>query len=175
MHPRLAEIVDYIAEQRRALLAAVEAVPADRRDERPAPDTWSVAEVLDHLQRVESGSTRLLARRVARARESGLPPETETGSLLRSLDATGLLDGPPRKAPEFVLPSPDARASDALVALEASRAELLRLLAEVDGLDLTKVTATHAALGELNVYQWTLFLGEHERRHARQVVAIAAS
>ena len=174
MHSRLAELVDYLAEERRALLAAVEAVPESRRDVRPSAEAWSVAEILDHLHRVESGSTRLLAKRVARARAAGIPPETATDSVLRSLDASGLLDGPPRKAPEMVLPSPDARAAESLAALQASRDDLLRLLADVDGLDLTRVTAAHAALGEINAYQWTLFIAEHERRHTRQIEALAA-
>jgi hypothetical protein len=173
MHPRLSEIVVYLEEQRRALLAAVDSVPAARRDVRPAADAWSVAEVLDHLHRVERGSTGLLAKRIARGRETGIPAEAETSSVLGSLDLQGLIDSPARSAPELVLPDPTARSAELLQALAASRAGLLALLADVDGLDLTRVTATHAAFGELNAYQWTLFLGAHERRHARQIAAIA--
>ena len=60
MHPRLAELVDYATAQRTALLAAVSTVPESLRDERIRAGTWSIAEVLEHLHRVESGIARLL-------------------------------------------------------------------------------------------------------------------
>lgn len=41
---------------RRALRAAVERVPASLRTVKPAPDRWSVAEVLEHLSIVERGA-----------------------------------------------------------------------------------------------------------------------
>ena len=169
MHPRLAELVAYLDEQRAALLAAVDAVPPERRDVRPAADEWSVAEVLDHLQIVEHGTTRLLGRRIARAREAGIPPESRHDSVLGALDHSGLLDAAPRVAPEMVRPRAGTRAADALAALADTRAELRQLLQSADGLDLTHVTATHAFLGELDAYQWVLFLAHHERRHIGQV------
>jgi uncharacterized damage-inducible protein DinB len=175
MHPRLAELVAYLDEQRAALLAAVDAVPPERRDVRPTADEWSVAEVLDHLQIVEHGTTRLLTRRFARAREAGIPPESRHDSVLGALDHTGLLDAPPRVAPEMVRPRADARAADALAALADARAELRRLLESAAGLDLTRVTASHAFLGEIDAYQWVLFLAHHERRHVGQIARQAAA
>ena len=41
MHPRLAELFDYAAIQRRAVLDAVEAVPPASRDRWPADGVWS--------------------------------------------------------------------------------------------------------------------------------------
>jgi hypothetical protein len=38
-----------------------------------------------------------------------------------------------------------------------------------DGLALGGVLATHPRLGSLNVYQWVLFVGGHETRHAAQI------
>lgn len=43
------------------------------------------------------------------------------------------------------------------------------LVREYDGLALGSVTAPHPVLGEIDVYQWLLFLGAHEGRHADQV------
>jgi hypothetical protein len=34
------------------------------------------------------------------------------------------------------------------------------------------VTATHPRLGVIDVYQWALFIGQHEARHTRQVSEI---
>ena len=172
MHPRVADLVDYLSRERAALLAAVASVPADQLDRQPAPGSWSVAELLDHLQQIEAGSARLLSGRLAKAREAGLGPETSTESVLDCLAAYPIKDGPPREAPEMVRPRPDARAEEALAGLQASREMLLNVLREGDGLDLGSVTANHRVLGDIGIYQWCMFIGQHEERHERQIRAI---
>jgi hypothetical protein len=172
MHERLAEIVEYLDTSRAALLDAVNAVPPERRDQRPTPETWSVAEILDHLYKVEAGSANLLARRIARAKEAGLAAERETSSLLACMDAYRIEDRTRKlAAPEIVRPRADVPAAAALAELVAVRAALLDTLREADGYDLTQVTATHPVLGEINLYQWAVFLGKHELRHVAQVRA----
>ena len=44
-----------------------------------------------------------------------------------------------------------------------------------DGLAIGEVTAPHPFLGSLNLYQWLIFLGAHEARHAAQIREIAGS
>jgi hypothetical protein len=177
MHARISELLHYIDEQRRELEATVATVPPALREVRPEPDSWSVAEVLEHLALVEGGVARLVERRIARAREAGLGPETDESSVLRSLDDVlegGIAESPlPREAPEIVRPRADADARTALASLAGSREALRAQLTAADGLALGRVTATHATLGELDLYQWVLFVGQHERRHARQICAIA--
>src|SRR5262252_7239333 len=92
MHPRTEELLMHLEENRTALHAAVDAVPSSLRETRPAPGRWSVAEVLEHLGRVEEQLTRLLAARLADARLTGaLGPERDSGRVTGSLDAL-LLD-----------------------------------------------------------------------------------
>ena len=47
------------------------------------------------------------------------------------------------------------------------------LLHDGDGLALGQVKATHGALGEIDLYQWTRFIADHEAHHERQIRAIA--
>lgn len=175
MHPRLAELDDLLTRQRAALLAAVAEVPADHLDTPPAAGQWSVGQLLEHLRLVEDGSARLLARRLARAREQGLGEETETSSVAESLDRRWLMDGEARTAPEMVTPAPAVRAAEALAGLAESRAALQQVMRDGDGLALGQVRATHAALGDIDFYQWLQFIAWHEARHARQLHAIAAA
>jgi hypothetical protein len=172
MHPRVADLVDYLSRERAALLAAVASVPADHLDRQPAPDAWSVGELLDHLHQIEAGSARLLAGRLAKAREAGLGPETSSESVLDCLASFPIKDGPPRQAPEMVRPRPGTRAEEAMAGLQASREMLLEVLREGDGLDLGSVTAHHRVLGEIGIYEWCVFIGQHEERHERQIRAI---
>ena len=173
MHPRIAELIDYVAAQRLALLDAVESVPEGERDLRVSPDRWSVAEVLEHLHRVESGVARLFAKSVERARAAGIAQERETSSLLGSLDSYGLTRKARRlPAPDLVAPRGEYDAAQAIEALSASRQALLTVVREADGLALCQISFPHPLLGSLNLYQWVLFVGQHEARHADQIQEI---
>ena len=53
--------------------------------------------------------------------------------------------------------------SEALAALALSRESLRHAMAEADGWALEKVVAPHLRLGTIDMYQWLVFLGRHER------------
>jgi len=38
-----------------------------------------------------------------------------------------------------------------------------------DGLSLGEIKHNHPILGELDLYQWLIFLGQHESRHRKQI------
>lgn len=174
MHPRLAELVDYITAQRSTLLAAVSAVPEHLREQQVSPDAWSAAQNLEHLHRVEKGIARLLGRTLEHALAAGVPRETEGASVLSSLDALRLTDRGLRiDAPGPVQPRGVYTAAQSLRALTQSREDLLEALAPGDGLALGKIVRPHPLLGSLNLYQWVLFVGQHEGRHAAQIQDLA--
>lgn len=174
MHPRIAELFTYVQLQRGALFDAVSLIPEPLRDRRVDGDTWSAAEVLEHLHRVESGIARLLTRSLERARAAGLEPESEVASVLESLDALRLNDRSRRiSAPEPVMPRGELSAAQGMVALTESRQALISALREADGLALGQITRAHPTLGPLNLYQWVLFVGQHEARHAGQLQDLA--
>jgi hypothetical protein len=174
MHPRIAELLDYDQRQRVALLDALSLIPEPLRDRRCDPAIWSPAQVLEHLHRVESGIARLIAHSVERAKVDGLEPEREVGSVLGSLDSLRVMDRTRRiSAPDPVMPRGEMTASQAEAALRDSRQALVSALHETDGLALGQITRTHPTLGTLNLYQWVLFVGQHEARHACQLQDLA--
>lgn len=173
MHTRLSEIAAYVDAQRAQLLAACEALPEDKWTARPAPDAWSVSDVFEHLHRVERGSARLVAKLAAEARAAGHPPEVEESSVLGSLAHANLTDRSNKLvSPERVAPEGGWTRTAALAALAGSREELHAAIAAADGLALGTVKHAHARLGEIDLYQWILFIGQHEARHAGQVTEI---
>lgn len=174
MHPRLAELRAFVDAQRSALLAAASTVPPDRWTERPAPDCWSLTELFEHLYRVENGSARLVEKRALEARAAGHPAETETSSMLGALDGTGLTDRSRKlAAPERVVPTGGWTRAEALESLARSRATLHEGMRAAEGLALCTVRAPHPRLGEIDLYQWILFIGQHEQRHVAQAAEIA--
>ena len=172
MHPPLRELADLLARARADVLATWDAIPPTARELRPAPDQWTAAEVLEHLRLVEAGSAALLAKRLQRAREAGLGAEMDPRSRLDTMAAHALVSGPRLDAPEAVRPALGVRAADAAAGLAASRAALDQLLAAADGLALGEVRARHLRFGEIDFYQWLLFIAEHERRHLGQLFAL---
>lgn len=172
MHPPLREVADLLARTRDDVLAVWQAIPPDTRERRLSPGRWTAAEVLEHLRLVEAGSTALLGKRLARAQDAGLGPEIDQRSRLETFETAHFANLPPFDAPESVVPTADVRAADAEAGLRASRAALDQLLTAASGLALGEVRARHLRFGEIDFYQWLLFIVAHEQRHARQLAAL---
>lgn len=175
LHPRLAELVDDLQRSRRALHACVAALSDAQRDAAPVGESWSVAQIVEHLAIVEGQVGRLLSNLIKEAEATG-ERETETTSVLTSLDQFGV-DVPTVRipAPDRVQPKDGLSAHDALVRLDAVRDQLLRVIPRASGLPLANVSFPHPALGPLNGYEWILLIAQHERRHTRQIEAVAAA
>jgi DinB family protein len=149
-------------------------VARDQRDARGGDGRWTVGEVLDHISRVEAGYARLLNKRVSDARAKGIARETETSSILGTLAAGPLTDRSRRlQAPEVVVPRQGATVDEGLAALEASRTAVRAAVIDANGLALGTLTQHHPFFGTLDMYQWGLFLGFHDLRHAEQIREIA--
>ena len=170
MHPRLAETMDYVEEKRKELLQSFAGARNSRLSRRTAQDGWSVAEILDHLRMVESGVARLLTKRVGQARAAGLGEEKSTASVMPSFDKySTILEGAVLKSPEMVRPRADVDLKEALEGLESSREALRSAVVSANGLAIGEIKHTHAVLGELDLYQWLIFVGQHEGRHKKQI------
>ena len=176
MQPRIEELLAYLTSAAVHLKEAVDGVPRDLRGVKPAPGRWSVAEVLEHLALVETSIAKLIVRLGTEARAAGVGPETETGTVLYTLDSQRILDR--REAmtsPERVRPQGALDADAAWAALVTAQAEIREAVTSVDGLALGKITYPHRSLGTLDLYQWITFTATHEMRHIAQIREIAAS
>jgi DinB superfamily len=170
MHPRIEEVLTYLDQTRTDLSNAVNGVAASRRDERPGENQWSVAEILEHLNIIETRISQLLSGMIDGAKAAGLGPEAESGPVLDSVDRARIGDRSQRvTAPEMVKPRSETDAASAWLALQQSRETLRAALMSGDGLALSELKQKHPVLGLINLYQWSLFVGAHEARHTQQV------
>jgi hypothetical protein len=169
MHPRTQEILRCLDDEMATLRAAVETVPVGQRGERPAPERWSVAEVLEHLAMVEAAVLKGCSRQLAAARETGLPQETESSSIIgvmppqRVANRDRVLTAPERLRPTGI------DAETAWGQIERTRAAFIEFVKSTDGLALSNVSMPHPSLGTLTLYQWLLFAAGHHARHAVQI------
>ena len=170
MHTRLAEAMDYVEEKRKELLQSFDGVPGDRLCRRATPDGWSVAEILEHLRMVEAGVARLITKRVGQAREAGLGEERSTDSVLPTFEQyRARLDSAVLEAPATVLPRANIDISEDVEGLESSREALRAAAVSANGLSIGEIKHTHPVLGEIDLYQWLIFVGQHEGRHRKQI------
>src|SRR6185369_13574854 len=121
MHPRTAEVLNYLEQTRTELRAAVDAVPPPARNTTPAVDQWSVAQVLDHLAIVHRRVAAVVTKWIAEARANGLAPETATSSVLNTIPTERILDRTRKvPAPEAIIPRSEVDAETAWTELEQS-------------------------------------------------------
>jgi uncharacterized damage-inducible protein DinB len=165
----LADIFELLDTERRALHDAVARVPEADRDRRPAEQTWSVAEVLEHLAVVERGVARLIA---LRGRQ---PPQNEAAPVPLDDERVARLRNRAERieVPDRVRPTGTVSAEEALTALADSRAKLCEAVSLADAVSLDGCTFAHAVLGVLTLRDWARFVAHHEARHAEQISAIA--
>lgn len=172
MNHKVQEIVTAIEAVRQSLYDAVAGLSQAQLDFKPAPDRWSISENLSHLNKVERGLPKLYPILLQKLEAAGWKPETE-GSMLNSLERTTLTD-PAQKfqAPERVRPQAGFTKDELLTALKQSRQAIVEAVAQAPEYDLSGVTWPHPALGDINFYQWVLFIGKHEQRHLGQIEEI---
>lgn len=177
LSPKTKEIIERISEDRRGLVESVAGLAPSQVDFRPAPDAWSIADVLHHLALTEEAQVRLQSMFVERSREGALSPDPDPNrSVIGSIaEITRMADGRKAQAPDRVKPRSHVPAPESLGRLEASRARLLESVEALSEFDLRALTYRHPFFGELDAYQWLLVTGWHERRHRLQIERIRES
>jgi hypothetical protein len=176
MHPHLADLFVLLEQSQAALRDAVASVPAAARTQRPAPDRWSVAEILEHLALVDARFARAVEEAIAAARLRGLGPETGAREPLEEGLRRRIADrSEKRQAPEVAVPSGRLDAEAAWHAMTQAHHGFRAVVEAADGLALSGVSASHPRWGPLTVYQYTELLAGHEQRHAAQIREMAGA
>ena len=175
MHTHLTDVLSRLDRARASLHAAVTAIPPEMQRQRPSPDRWSVAEVLEHLVLVE----RLFGGRIIKtldAARAGLASEANGRVPLADTIEQRMADRVnKRQAPEPARPTGAVDVAAGWAALENDLASLREALNSCDGLALSQVTLDHAFFGTMTVYQWVELMAAHEGRHTEQIREIAAA
>lgn len=170
MLPRaLRRIAHELEAWRHRVLEEVAELSQQQADWTPAPQEWSIGEVLHHLAIAEGLGGRLISVTLRRAADRGT---------LRPY---------PREIEEFKWksPTPDhrwlVRAPEPAVPLHGQPVERLRkavieqgqwtrkVLARLAEVDPRAYTARHPILGDLNLAEWCCFAAYHMRVHLQQI------
>lgn len=168
----IAEIFDALDATRARLTASVEGLGRGQENFRPAPERWSIADIVEHLAAAEASSLRLFnkllqkAEQEGRARAAGDPfaPVSIAEHVARSLTEK-------YQAPEHIRPHGTPLA-DSLASLRDSLAAIHALRPRLERADCADQRFPHPAFGPINLYQWLAFTAAHEERHLAQINAL---
>ncbi|MEO5590093.1 MAG: DinB family protein [Gemmatimonadaceae bacterium] len=174
--PKLVELLAYLDESRARLLETAHAMNPTFAQIRPRDEEWSAAENLSHLAAVEKSVLRLIGKAIEESRDGDLGADESAESVLGSLDRFKVASGLPKViSPERIAPDPNAPVADSVAALTATREQLREVLLECGDLNLSAIKRPHPMLRDLNLYQWVLFVAQHEERHRQQIDATLAA
>ncbi len=158
--------------QRTALLEELARLPGGQLGFRPAPESWSTLEVLEHLVRVEEAVVlRASQLPASRSLRQGV---RAAGSmvLLRIVLRAGIRIKVPSKA---VLPQGKATLPELRERWDRVRNKLEAVLADQSRPDLRRPMMRHPLCGWLTPIQTLTFLERHVTHHTRQLGRIRAS
>lgn len=174
----VAEILSSITETRERLLRRVENLSDEQAHAHPAPGSWSVAEIVEHLAVSEPRVAGLLEKLVGKAEAEGSWRDTSGDGEARFPSPVSIAEHVERSraekydAPEAIRPTGNVSVKDSLARLREARASVERLRPRLERVDGTALRFPHPAFGPLDLYQWLAFIGMHEERHLRQIESI---
>ena len=162
-----------IEAQKTAMLARIEAWPAERLTYRPAPEEWSAIEVLDHLVNVETGVLAAMRRGLEAPNRIGV--RDRLGFLLVDLVFRSRRRVKVPMSAKRVLPGDEADMTDLVPRWDASRVALGELLAHLSPEDTRQGVFRHPVSGWMNVPQVLRFFSTHITHHHFQLDRLDAA
>jgi hypothetical protein len=163
--------IQYLEKTRQGVLDSTKDLSPAQWAFKPAPDRWSVAEVMEHIAAAEDLLYGMIQEQAMKA------PARAAGEDVKAIDELVLTAIPDRthkaQAPEPLKPtnrfgSPDA----AIKHFEESRAKTEEFARTAQGL---RDHAADSPLGKkLDPYEWILFIAAHSDRHTKQILEVKA-
>jgi hypothetical protein len=165
-----AAAVAYLKKTQAGVLEAAKGLSDAQLNFKPAPEKWSVAQVLEHIASAEDMLFGLVTDQVMKS------PPPAAGTDTKATDELILKAIPDRtqkrSAPEPLIPNDRFHGAKAsLEHFAASRDKTVTFLNDTKDL---RDHAMDSPLGKLDAYQWLLFIGAHSERHTKQMLEVKA-
>jgi uncharacterized damage-inducible protein DinB len=137
-------------------------------NDKPSPEAWSIAQVIEHLIMAEEFSLQYLQKKT---QDTSKVPVAGFGSQWRFLlTQTVFFMNLKYKAPAIIIPSNNfASIKDLELRWDKVRKETFELLTQLPEGDLKKEIWKHAVAGKMNIEQMLAFFNIHFNRHRKQI------
>jgi hypothetical protein len=167
------EIFGALDATRARLTSSVEGLGEGQEHFRPAPERWSIADIMEHLALAESSSVKLFDRLLQKAEAEGCArAEGDPFAPVSLVEQYAPFRGQKFESPNRIRPTGQAPLSDSLTSLHDSLERIRALRPRLERADCAEQRFPHPVFGPLNLYQWLLFTAAHEERHLTQINAL---
>src|SRR5438445_9001620 len=162
--------LQYLETTKKNVLEATKGLSEAQWNFKPAPDRWSVAQVMEHIAAAEDFIRATLKEKVMMA------PAGDAGRDVKKNDEAVMMMVPDRttkaQAPEPLVPSNRFGSPEGSVKhFVESRAATEDFLKTTTGL---RDHVTDSPLGKLDGYEFVLFIAAHSERHTKQINEVKA-
>ncbi len=172
----VAEIFTEINGARARLCQSADELSPRQATFKLSAERWSVAEILEHLSKVDRVLVGRIGKLLAELEEA--EPGVRGPAIFVPFSIDSLIEkarDQKYKSPEPALPISGFSIQESLAKLQGSRADLLSMQSRIEDRDLSQTTFPHFVFGQLNIYQWLAFIGAHETRHRKQIELITSA
>ncbi len=162
--------LQYLETTKKNVLEATKGLSEAQWNFKPAPDRWSVAQVMEHIAAAEDFIRDLVKEKVmmAPAGEAGRDvKKTDEGVLMMVPDRTTKAQAPEPLVPTNRFGSPDG----SIKHFVESRATTVNFLKTTTGL---RDHVADSPLGKLDGYEFVLLIAAHSERHTKQINEVKA-
>src|SRR6202158_1466604 len=164
--------LQYLESTKKGVLDATKGLSDAQWNFKPAPDRWSVAEVMEHLAAAEDMLRGLLQEQVMKTpalpvRDAEETKKADDGVLAMVPDRSHKAQAPEPLKPTNRFGSP-AAAQKHFVESRAATEEYLK---STSGL---RAHLGDSPLGKLDGYEWVLLIAAHSDRHTKQMLEVKA-
>jgi hypothetical protein len=158
------QLKNNLLETRNRLLDEIRPLRFEEFNRRPDQNSWSAAQICDHLVLVEKAFTKAIVHGLKKENK-----KIERININPIMDRTKKID-----APEMVIPTLEPfEVQQVTERLSESRKELLNVLSTIkDSSILAEKYARHPIFGKIPLDQWIELLYLHEQRHIEQIKEI---
>jgi hypothetical protein len=162
--------LQYLEQTRDAVVAATKGLSEAQLTFKPAPDRWSIAEILEHITVVENLMYENVTEKIMKEPAGAADRDTA------KIDARVLAMIPDRsrkvKAPQEFVPTGRWPAADTLNQFLKVRARTIAILESTP--DLRAHVGGQSPLGPLDAYEWLMYAAGHSGRHTKQILEVKA-
>jgi hypothetical protein len=166
------KLVQYLTSTRDQVITEAAKLSDEQWNFKPAPDRWSVGEVVEHLALAEAFIFDLQQKTMA---APAATPEQQAATQGKDEMLLKVIPDRTKKAtaPEPLQPGTRLGSrADVLAAFKERRAKTLEYASKTT--DNLRGHVGDSPLGPLDAYQWLLFVGAHTERHLGQIREVKA-
>jgi DinB superfamily len=160
----------YLEQTRDGIVAATKGLSPAQFNFKPAPDRWSIAEVLEHITLAEDFILQNITTKIMQAPAGAADRDTA------KLDAMVVAMIPDRshkaQAPGPLVPTGRWTPAASLDHFLNSRAKTIAYLESTP--DLREHVVDSPLKQPLDAYEWLLFISAHSERHTKQILEVKA-